>query len=75
MVKGQGQTAGFDTNDVHSIYIDPFALKSPNMVQYMPRESRWSILIFRSRGQRNIMQKKYINYILHHSQSVNNYKE
>ena len=34
MVKGQGQTAGLDTN----AYIDPFALKSPNMVQYMARE-------------------------------------
>ena len=54
MVKGQGQTAGLCTNDVHSISFDPFIWKLPNLVWLMPLGSRRPILIchmLKSQGQ------------------------
>ena len=38
---------------VRSISFDPFAWFQPNLVQRLPLESRWSLLIFRSHGQRS----------------------
>ena len=47
-VKGQGQTAGLWKKVVHSISLDTFAWKWPNL---MPLGSRWPQLMFRSHGQ------------------------
>ena len=52
MVKGQGQNAGLCTNAVRSISFDPFAWKSPNLVQWMPLKRGCSLLMFTSQGQR-----------------------
>ena len=52
MVKGQGQNAGLCTNAVRSISFDPFAWKSPNLVQWMPLKRGCSLLMFKSQGQR-----------------------
>ena len=35
-------------SDVRSISFDPFAWKLPNLVQWMPIERRWSLLMLRS---------------------------
>ena len=40
-------------SDVRSIYFDPLAWKLPNLVQWMPLESRCFLLISRSHGQRS----------------------
>ena len=47
-VRGQSQTAGLWKNVVHSISLDTFAWKWPNL---MPLGSRWPQLMFRSHGQ------------------------
>ena len=52
MVKAQGQTAGRCKNYVWSTSLALFARKLPNLV-WMPLESRWPLLIFRSHGQRS----------------------
>ena len=51
MVKAQGQTAGRCKNYVWSISLTLSARNLPNLV-WMPLESRWPLLIFRSHGQR-----------------------
>ena len=53
MAKGQGQTAGLWKNIVNSISLDSFDRKLPNLVQEMPLESRWPVLMFRSHVQRS----------------------
>ena len=53
-VKGQGQTTDlWNKNAVRSIFLDPFAGKLLNLVQWMYLVSRWPILMFRSHGQRS----------------------
>ena len=55
MVKGQGQTAGLWKNVILSISLDSFAGKLPNLVQWMPLESRLPFLmswyVVKSQGQ------------------------
>ena len=55
-------------SDVHSICFDPLARKMPNLVLWMPLESRWALLIFRSDDQRSRSNcwslKKNLNHLL-----------